>query len=436
MYRFRVALEGVAVVVRCLTTCALTVYGASLVADASTTSPVVNPYSVLAFAVAQLLYALTIAVGYLMFFYALSLPGRTQPITGTRQLWARRAVQLADISSEELDHLPALADLIPQPIDRTSNDFVGRYVPEPLRNLALVYTRQSLVKHLLTEGDKVAVTWLCSDTDQGVHAFVSNYGSLLARILFLPIEETSRTLFSRLLGSRTAELAVTADPADVKTRSADRAAALSYLTGVLRLYALLGLIFIAFGTNYTGLLIDALVGSRWSLSAAPQTLAVYCLYVPILAVNGVTEAFVQSVATETQLARLSTVMGITSSIFVISVTLFVGWLKWGAVGVVLANIISMGCRITYNFRFIRRFQPAGSPRFAWLPSKPTMTAGVIAWALTFASGRYIGWTTWSAKGLHIAVGGLGLGLVAVALLRFDQATARAALGLLRKRKAD
>jgi oligosaccharide translocation protein RFT1 len=45
-----------------------------------------------------------------------------------------------------------------------------------LLNLSLTLTKQSMLKHVLTEGDKMLVSALSSDRDQGVYALVVNYG--------------------------------------------------------------------------------------------------------------------------------------------------------------------------------------------------------------------------------------------------------------------
>ena len=54
----------------------------------------------------------------------------------------------------------------------------------------------------------------------------------------------------------------------------------------LRLLGCLGLLFVAFGPAYSWLLLHLLYGDEWSATAAPQALAVYCLYVLLMAVNG------------------------------------------------------------------------------------------------------------------------------------------------------
>lgn len=51
-----------------------------------------------------------------------------------------------------------------------------------------------------------------------------------------------------------------------------------------------------FGPPYSYVLLRVVYGQRWSETDAPRALAVYCLYILLLAVNGILEAFVHAVA--------------------------------------------------------------------------------------------------------------------------------------------
>jgi oligosaccharide translocation protein RFT1 len=309
-----------------------------------------------------------------------------------------------------------------------------------LLNLSLTLTKQSLLKHVLTEGDKMLVSALSSDKDQGVYALVVNYGktllptsfpiiicllhdadvalinfsfigSLIVRILFGPLEETVRTLFSKLL-SDIGDKPLTKSQSHVLETSA------RILTTIFKFHILLGLVFTCFATNYTATLIDLLVGSIWSKGTnAPTVLAFYCVYVPVMGINGVSEAFVQAVATEQQLARLSKFMIIFSLIFVCSGVLFMHFMHLGAIGLVLANIVNLGSRIAYSWIFIRdyflskRGDNLGKVKQmitlrSWLPSKVVLLAFGSGWAVTRLSEELIGWTTLREKAIHIAVGGV------------------------------
>jgi len=48
-----------------------------------------------------------------------------------------------------------------------------------LLNLSKTLTSQSLLKHILTEGDKMMMTGFTTKADQGVYAFVVNYGKVI-----------------------------------------------------------------------------------------------------------------------------------------------------------------------------------------------------------------------------------------------------------------
>jgi oligosaccharide translocation protein RFT1 len=59
-----------------------------------------------------------------------------------------------------------------------------------------------VIKHVLTQGDKIVLSLGTSYYDQGLYALAQNYGSLAARLLFQPLEESGRLMFSRLSSRR------------------------------------------------------------------------------------------------------------------------------------------------------------------------------------------------------------------------------------------
>ncbi len=50
------------------------------------------------------------------------------------------------------------------------------YFDKELLKLSKTLTSQSLLKHILTEGDKMMMTKFADEGAQGVYAFVVNYG--------------------------------------------------------------------------------------------------------------------------------------------------------------------------------------------------------------------------------------------------------------------
>ena len=63
---------------------------------------------------------------------------------------------------------------------------------------AMMIMVSSVCKHFLTEIDKIILSFYCSNYEQGIYALTNNYGSLIARLLFLPLEDSMRMSFAKL----------------------------------------------------------------------------------------------------------------------------------------------------------------------------------------------------------------------------------------------
>ncbi|KAI8983523.1 Rft protein-domain-containing protein [Pilobolus umbonatus] len=365
-FKLRVSIEGVAVFLKCTVTFCFTLYGG-------------KEYSILSFALAQLSYGLVMMVGYVGFF-------------------------LLQIRKKKME---SVQQLIPQPIRKSSNEGTY-YFDEVLLHLGVTMTKQSLLKHVLTEGDKMLISALSTLQDQGVYAFVVNYGSLVVRILFQPLEETGRTLFSKLHAS------------NHNTPNEGPKTAANVLMIIIRLHVLLGYIFIFFATNYTTTLIDLLGGKSWSINTnAPAVLSVYCMYVPFMGINGITEAFVQAVATKQDLSRLSYYMITFSIIFMVSGFIFMYMLNLGAIGLVMANMVNLGVRILYSWNYIEMYFKTSGILLSvtqWFPHLATTLSFILSWVVTYWSKSHIGWYTLQQKMIHIAIGGAMFMMVSSVIL--------------------
>jgi oligosaccharide translocation protein RFT1 len=224
---------------------------------------------------------------------------------------------------------------------------------QPLLNLSLSLTVQSSIKYVLTQGDSILIASLASLQDQGAYALSSNYGGLIARMLFQPIEEASRNLFAKLCAPTT----VAADPKQSEKEKAGDGIkqANSTLTLVLKAYSLISLVAFAAGPTVAPVLLSLVAGSRWAHTGAGEVLGCYCYYIPLLALNGVSEAFVAAVADNKQLYTQSIWMGGFFAAFAGSAYLFLRVLELGAKGLVWANCVNMACRIVFNLSFVKSF---------------------------------------------------------------------------------
>ncbi|KAI1136298.1 Rft-1-domain-containing protein [Hypoxylon sp. FL0543] len=263
-------------------------------------------------------------------------------------------------------------------------NYVFGYFYKPTLQLASSLTAQSFVKHILTQGDTFLVSVLSDPRSQGIYALANNYGSLLARLVFQPIEESSRNYFSKLLSS-------TKGSPDKEVVAKAR----SDLQALLKFYVLLSIVVVTIGPYTAPLLVQIIAGAKWSASGAGTVLARYCLYIPLLAINGVAEAFVSSVATESEVHRQSLWMGVFSLAFGIAGFVSLRVLDLGAAGLVYANSINMLCRIIWSGTFVARYFKDKGDEFSWsgiLPNGLALStlATAVFWASLTRAGVSVG----------------------------------------------
>jgi Rft protein len=125
--------------------------------------------------------------------------------------------------------------------------------------------------------------------------------------------------------------------------------------------------------------LGALIGkSRFPIHAFLPILYAYLYYIPIMAINGVTESFIASVATTQDLARQSRAMVVFSIVFLASSWGLLKALDMGGEGLVWANCINMGVRIVWSCQFIETWYTTRSEKFGWTHLLPSFGTAVSA----------------------------------------------------------
>lgn len=199
---------------------------------------------------------------------------------------------------------------------------------------------QLCFKHLLTEGDKLIINSLCTVEEQGIYSLLSNYGSLITRLLFAPIEEALRLFLARLLS--------------VSSKK-NLWLSMKVLIDLTKFYLYLSLFIIIFGPINSSYLLKFVIGSKWSSTSFLETIRTYCFYIPFLSLNGIFEAFFQSVASGDQIFKHSYVMMLFSGIFLFNCWLFIEYFDLSLEGLIVSNILNMALRIAYCGNFIHKF---------------------------------------------------------------------------------
>jgi oligosaccharide translocation protein RFT1 len=174
----------------------------------------------------------------------------------------------------------------------------------------------------------------------------------VARIVFQPIEETSRLYFSKSLSSSSPKEAGMKGKDD--DRSDSRQTASKILSSLLLLFTHLLLLLVTFGPPYLSIATTLLLPPRFQNTSAPSILRSYVFYIPMMAFNGVLEAFFASTSTPSELKSQSRWMMVFSIIFVLAAYLF-NQLGFGDSGLVYANVLNLFLRAVYCWTYARGY---------------------------------------------------------------------------------
>jgi oligosaccharide translocation protein RFT1 len=176
----------------------------------------------------------------------------------------------------------------------------------------------------------------------------------VARILFQPIEESSRLYFSKTLypPSPDKESKPAKAPKDAQYQ------AVTTLQSILFLHFHLAMALTALLAPLVPFLSNLLLPRQYHSTAAPRILRVYCAYIPAMGLNGILEAFVHATASPVQLQSQARWMVFFSVVFAASVSLGASGVlgfKWDDSMLVWANVTNLGARALYGWIFARKY---------------------------------------------------------------------------------
>lgn len=228
----------------------------------------------------------------------------------------------------------------------------------------------------------------------------------MARIVFQPIEETSRLYFSKSLSS--------SSPKEERTKGEDndgddpRQTAAKILSSLLLLFTHLLLLLVTFGPPYLSIATALLLPPRFQSTSAPSILRSYVFYIPMMAFNGVLEAFFASTSSPLELKHQSRWMIVFSIIFVLAAYLF-NQLGFGDSGLVYANVLNLFLRVVYCWAFARAYFGKSGVSFGLSAAIPPRgVIGAFSWSYLVTRWSWKAYEHLPPKVLsqrnHIAVG--------------------------------
>ncbi|WRT67079.1 uncharacterized protein IL334_004045 [Kwoniella shivajii] len=290
------------------------------------------------------------------------------------------------------------------------------YNPQTL-SLAIANTGQSLIKHLLTEADRIAVARISPLDDQGGYAVAMNYGSLIARIVFQPLEESLLLHYSSSLSSSNT---------------------LPLYTLTIRLSLYLTMIIRTFVPPLYPALSPLLLPKQYQSTSAPSILRLYLTtYIPLMSLNGVSESFVSSSASPEEIKSQAKWMISSSAIFSISLYILTHLPQIYLHGegqnfkllnfsneesLVLASCTAMTVRILFALLHANRTFKLRKPNLRWRDLIPNIKVFGWTWlvwgilTLLLNTDRWkVNWKGWvELVGLGGVLGLITLGLIFLA----------------------
>lgn len=190
----------------------------------------------------------------------------------------------------------------------------------------------------------MSVSPVLNFSQQATYDVVNNMGSLAARFIFRPIEDSSFFYFTQTI----------ARDVDLKDQTKEKVKEASQvLKNVCKCVTSIGLIGFTFGQSYAGTLLLLYGGKDFVAGGLPELLLRWHSFaIVLLAVNGVTEGYMFATNTSKQIDTYNYYMAIFSVTFLVLSYQLTNF--FGPVGFILANCFNMSCRISYSLSYIGR----------------------------------------------------------------------------------
>uniref|UniRef100_A0A1B0BPE0 Protein RFT1 homolog n=1 Tax=Glossina palpalis gambiensis TaxID=67801 RepID=A0A1B0BPE0_9MUSC len=326
--------------------------------------------AIYAFAVAQLASAVTIVLSHYGFyaFYINSLNRYKEDRNASSSCFLKSDLRdWRKYLFENMDDFPLkkLSDFLPGVMKNES-----KFLNSELQILTLSFLKQAVLKQILTEGEKYVMSMspVLNFEQQAMYDVVNNLGSLAARFIFRPIEDSSYFYFTQTISR------------DVALSDQDKHALRSFQTKVQEAGIVLGhlsmtvisigLLALCFGQSYSHTLLYLYGGADFIAGGLPEILLKWhCLAICFLAINGITEGYMFATNTSQDIDKYNYLLAVFSISFLLLSYLLTT--IFGPVGFIFANCINMFCRICYSARFIwLQYKPLGiNPLRDFVPSK-------------------------------------------------------------------
>ncbi|XP_047365964.1 protein RFT1 homolog isoform X2 [Vespa velutina] len=347
-----------------------------------------------AFGIAQLVAAIFYTTSYYAYFHYY-----INSITKFKQ---KRRMSLKDMNDEYIStEFPfrTIKDFLPGQLENSDS-----YLDKKLTILTWSFFRQGILKQILTEGERLIMTVIpvLSFTEQGTYEVVNNLGSLAARFIFRPIEDSGYFYFTQM---------VKRDKPLLEQNPIKIQESISVLTHMCSAVTAIGFIILVFGQSYSSTLLWLYGGAKLTSNLPVLLLRTHCLAILLLGINGVTECYTNATADSATINKNNLIMIYESIAFLGASYLFVIW--FGPVGFILGNCFNMSLRIAHSMIFINKRHSGAihNPLLGLVPKRMFFITLLLATIITNLSHVYF---FPDEKMLHLLIGFVALIMVLIA----------------------
>uniref|UniRef100_A0A914I3Y0 Protein RFT1 homolog n=1 Tax=Globodera rostochiensis TaxID=31243 RepID=A0A914I3Y0_GLORO len=300
----------------------------------------------------------------------------------------------------------------------------------------------SVLKQTLTDG----ANYLMSFTDllplkmQAVYDAVERLGSLAVRLVLQPFEESASIYFGTQIrravdnngdgggggGGHSPASGNGEMNTSEKIPTVPRPICEEFVL-LTRHIVTFGLVVLAFGSSFCWLAAFLYGGRLFIDNGADDLLFWYSIYLPVIAVNGISECFVVATLSVSQVL-------LHARFFFLSVCVhlplsYALCFMTGARGFVMANLAAYSLRVAFNWRFIHR--TLGAAQFGHgpnvyrqlVPGKKFILLLLLSWLIVSVSHNFLGQTlTFLSQVGHLFIGASMFCLTAFAFFAWEHKT--------------
>lgn len=206
-----------------------------------------------------------------------------------------------------------------------------------IRTIYWTFFWDTLTRFLLAQGDVILLSSFASPNTQGLYSLLTNYGSLVLRVIFTPLEESVRSFYSS------------------KDASSDE----RIFEAVFVFAQCCSLALSLFACQYTVPLLASFVPSSSNIYKLMPLIPTYCHLMSFMILNGILEAYLHATLNVQSLAKLKSHTVLMTCIYFALAVIFLQ--SFPQTGVIYANLCNFGMRIALTVYYLRFKLPLVDP---------------------------------------------------------------------------